>query len=239
MKFVFRLPSRLFVLVFLFMSSCLKNSDETARGPKSDIVVSNFVVTGNALDAWWDNDKLNANPLEFGSATGSPGSLYTAVGSGLHSIRLSSGNISVYNKNFSFEAGVKYSLFTYDSLQNEAVKVLLLKDDTATIDTLARMRFLQFIPGPDTLSLVLVNTNTGFRVTGSYIESKTLTGSENEFSLLLPPADYSMILQRKNVTIAELPSFDARARKIYTIVSKGIVNGTGTYQQGIEVIQHN
>jgi hypothetical protein len=238
MKLVFRLQQWPVFLVCLFASSCLKNSDETARGPKSEIAARNFVVTGNTLDVWWDNDKINDTPLEFGSATGAAGRLYTTVGGGLHAIRITANNIPVYNKIFSFETGARYSVFAYDSLKNEAVKVLILKDDTAVVDTVARLRFLQFIPGPDTLTAVLVNNNLGYNISRSYL-GNNISGSENEFALVLPPATYSILLRRKNTTIAQLPSFNATAGKNYSLISKGIVNGTGPYQQTIQVVAHN
>ena len=93
MKFFVHFPPRCraLLLLWIFVSSCLKNSDDTANGPKVEVAVRNFVVTGNSLDVWSDNDKITDAPLEFGSGTGTGAAFYKPIGTGLHALRITTG----------------------------------------------------------------------------------------------------------------------------------------------------
>lgn len=234
----------LFFIILIFATSCLKNEDGTANGPKAEMVISNYAVNNAAFDVAFDNSSLTTTPLSFGAGTGSGTNLYTKLAAGTHSIRLSAGNNVAIDNIFSLTADRKYSFFVYDTLKTASIKSLLLKDEIIPVDTIAKGRFLQFIPRSDTLTIKLTknaNPAVGDTLAASdlYMGRKSLTSSSINFFLLLKPGDYKLELLKNDSLIFRQSSFSAIAGKVYSFIAKGVKNGTGVYEQNITVLQHN
>lgn len=222
---------------FLF-SSCLKNKDSTVNGPKSQLAVANYVVNGASFDIAIDNTKINTTPIGFGRGISSDTIPYVPVGAGINNLKLSSGTDIVINNNVALEAGVSYSLFLYDTLKNNRVKAWLITDNLVRIDSLAAVRFLQFIPRADTLTLLLTKGSVSYYVNESYIGHKFEPGTGKEF-VPVPVGNYDITLQRKDTVIFKQSAVSMLPGKIYSIVSKGIKNGTGDYKENFTVVRHN
>ncbi len=220
-----------------FFSSCLKNKDSTGNGPKSQVAITNFVVNAS-INVILDNTALSAVPLGFGEGVSTGMGGYIPLGSGLHNLKLSSNSNVITDNTISITSGINYSFFIYDTLQNNRVKTLLLTDDLTAIDTVARARFLQFIPGADTLTLTL-KKDTTYTITDTYLGNKKTEVSTVAFSYALRPGSYQVTLQRKGVAIFQQAGFTATAGKLYSFIAKGIVGGTGNYKEVVSVVQHN
>src|SRR4051812_48106039 len=134
-------------IVFLF-ASCLKSSDNTGNGPKAQMAVTNFVVN-SAVNVTIDNASLSPVPIVFGGVVSTAAGGYTPIGAGLHSLQVTAPNSLNASNTISLTNGIHYSLFMYDPLQKNPKKTLLLADALTAVDTVAKARFLQFIPGSD------------------------------------------------------------------------------------------
>jgi hypothetical protein len=222
----------------MLFSSCLKNKDSTGDGPKSQVAITNYIVNGS-FNVLLDNALLTIAPLSFGSsvATGMGG--YAPIGSGLHNLKFTSGSNIIIDNTISLKSGINYSLFVYDTLQNNKVKTLLLTDDLTAIDTVARVRFLQFIPGVDSLTISFKKDVVEDSTSDIYIGNKKSKVTAVAFSLALPPGNYQIILKRKGVTIFQQAAFNVIAGKLYTLISRGIISGTGDYKENVSVVQQN
>ncbi len=232
-----KITGLLFCCCLLF-SSCLKNKDSTGNGPKSQVAITNYVVNGS-FNVLLDNTLVTTAPLGFGStiATGVGG--YAPVGSGLHNLKFTSGTNIIIDNTISLTSGINYSLFVYDTLQNNKVKELLLTDDLTSIDTVGRVRFLQFIPGADSLTISFKKDVVEYLTSDLYIGNKTSKVTAVAFSLALPPGNYQIILKRKGVTIFQQAAFNVTAGKLYTLIAKGVVSGTGDYKESVSIVQQN
>ena len=225
---------------FLF-SSCLKNKDSTANGPKANMTVSNYVVNGAPLNILYDGGLLTTAPLAYGKSIDTG---YIPVGAGIHSLRLTSGTDVIADNTISVQTGLTYSLFLYDTLKNNKVKSLLVEDNLVVIDTVAKARFLQFIPLPanDSLVLLLRKDTSGYQFIDAFVGNKSDPVSSGNFFPGLPPGNYQVQLLRKNVSapvLFTLPSFTVERGKIYSFIAKGTLTGTGDYAVGLTIMKNN
>ncbi|MEJ7766511.1 MAG: hypothetical protein WKF89_01780 [Chitinophagaceae bacterium] len=219
------------------LASCLKNTDSFDKGPKAEMVIINYVVNNASFEYAFANLNITSVPVPFGSATSLPGALYTKYAAGTHEIRFSSGNNST-NHLVSLIAGKKYSLFIYDTLRNSGVRKLLLQDEILPVDTIAKGRFLQFVPGNDSLTIVFTKSNDSLALDQPYIGNLAITGSIIDFTIQFPPGVYEVKLKRKSRLLYQA-SFILLPGKVYSFISKGLVNGTGLYKETLTLLQHN
>lgn len=238
---------RKLILIFfsiISLTSCLKNSDNFENGPKAQVLISNYVVNNAVFDVSFDNSSLTATPLSFGSGTGSSTDLYVNLVAGMHTIVINSGNKVVVDNVFSLSANRRYSFFLYDTLKNDSLKILMLTDDVVPVDTMAKSRFIQFIPN-DSLTITTIK-NTSSPVAGDtlvasdrYIGKKSITGSAIGFSTIFKPGDYKIQLSRNGNVIFTQASFVFLPGKVYSLIARGVMNGTGVYKETIAILQNN
>lgn len=205
---------------------------------KSQMAITNFVVNGS-FNVFLDNTLLTTAPLGFGSSVANGVGGYAPIGSGLHNLKFTSGTNIIIDNTISLSSGNNYSLFVYDTLQNNKVKALLLTDDLTSIDTVGRLRFLQFIPGADSLTLSFKKDVVEYSTSELYIGNKASLITAVTFSLALPPGNYQIILKRKGVPIFQQAAFTITAGKLYTLISRGVISGTGDYKESVSVVQQN
>jgi len=221
----------------LLISSCLKSKDDTGNGAKSQLSITNYVVNGS-LGIMFDNSALTMAPIGYGNgiATGTGG--YASLGSGLHNMKLATGVSLISDNTISLTPAYNYSLFYYDTLKNNKVRSLLLTDDLTTIDTVGRARFLQFIPGADSLTLYISKDTLTYSIRDTYVGNKTVKVDPVAFSVSLKPTLYKVMLQRKGVTIVQ-DTITVQAGKIYSFIAKGVIGGAGVYKESVTVVHHN
>ncbi|MEO5995736.1 MAG: DUF4397 domain-containing protein [Chitinophagaceae bacterium] len=230
----------LFLCSGVLFSSCLKNKDSTGDGPKSQMAITNYVVNGASFNVLYDNTTITTAPLSFGNSISNGSGAYVPFSAGIHNFKLNSGTDLVADNSISLETGKNYSIFLYDTLKNNKVKSLMLTDDLVAVDTtVAKGRFLQFIPGADSLTLYLAKDTLLFAVRDTYIGNKSEPGSENTFFMILPPGSYQLQLQRNNTVIFQQASISMLRGKLYSFVCTGTINGTGVYKERVSVVQHN
>lgn len=232
-----KITGLLFCSCFLF-SSCLKNKDSLGDGPKSQLAITNYVVNGS-FNVLLDNMLLTTAPLGFGSSVANGVGGYAPIGSGLHNFKFVSGANIIIDNIISLSSGINYSLFVYDTLQNNKVKALLLTDDLTAIDTVGRIRFLQFIPGADSLTISFKKDVVEYSTSELYIGNKTSRITAVAFSLALPPGNYQIIIKRKGISIFQQAAFTVTAGKLYTLISRGVISGTGDYKESLSIVQQN
>lgn len=233
-----KLPG-MFIAITLFFSACLKNMDNTDSGPKAGLSVTNLVLNADPVDIYVNETKVNTTALTFGSTTGNSMNPYIPVAAGTHTLQVNAAVQTVLQKNVSLQAAKRYSLYLFDTLKNNNVRVILLSDDTTSTDTLARVRFLHFVPGRDTLSAILYSGTSGFQVTDTYFGNYNLPDAEVPFSIRVRPGDYRIELRNRNKLLFEQASYTLKAGKLYTFLARGATGGTGNYKESITIIQHN
>ena len=221
-------------------TSCLKNKDSTGDGPKAQMAITNYVVNGASFNVLYDNTTTTTTPLSFGNGISTGLGAYAPFSAGIHNFKLNSGTDFAADNSISLETGKSYSFFLYDTLKNNKVKSWLLTDDLTTADTtIAKARFLQFIPGADSLTLYLAKDTLLFAVRDTYIGNKSEPGLENTFFMNLPPGNYQLQLQRNSAVIFQQASVSMLRGKLYSFVCSGTINGTGVYKENVSVVQHN
>ena len=224
-----------------FLISCLKNKDTTANGPKARITVGNYVVNSAAFNILYDAGALTTAPLAYGKSFDSG---YIPVGAGIHNLTITSGTDVIASNSISVQTGISYSLFLYDTLKNKTVKAWLVEDIMVAVDTVAKARFLQFIPLPanDSLTFRLTNNLRGYEIIDAFVGNKSAPGNGSDFFANLQPGTYQVQLLRKNLpvpVIYTLPSYTVERGRLYTFIAKGTVNGTGEYAIGLNVVKNN
>jgi hypothetical protein len=226
------------MIVALLFSACLKNEDNTAEGPKGQLAVINVSFNTAAIDLTVDKNKVTTTPVAFGTASGSAGNNYLSVQAGLRQMLLTGASATYLDKMYAVDANKYYSMFVFDTMKNNLANVYILNDDTTTVDTLAKARFFHFIPGKDTLSALLIKTNTstdtallGSNVT--YLSSVT-----SGFPVLVKPGSYRLELKRSGSIIYKDTPVVIQARKLYSFIAKGVSGGMGSNSPSILLLQN-
>ena len=227
----------LFILVLGF-SACLKNEDNTAEGPKAQLAVINASYNTPAFDLTIDKNKVTTTTIAFGAASGSAGNIYLPVEAGLRQMILSGSSTTFLDKNFAMVANSYYSMLVLDTMKNNFVNVYVLRDDTTTIDTLAKARFFHFIPGKDTLSALLIRTTATTDTTTMASNVTYLSGVTSEFPVIVKPGSYRLELKQRGSVIYNNPTVVIEARKLYSFIGKGTSGGAGPYNPSILFLQN-
>ncbi len=226
------------MIIVLGFSACLKNDDKTAEGPKAQLALINVSFNTPPIDLTVDKNKITASPVAFGTASGSTGNIYLPVQAGLRQMILTGTSVTFLDKNFSAEANKYFSMFVLDTMKNNLANVYILNDDTTTIDTLAKARFLHFIPGNDTLSALLIKTSTTTDTVTLASNVSYLSSVTSTFPLLIKPGSYRLELKLKGAVIYKDTAVAIQARKLYSFIAKGISGGVAPDNPSILVLQN-
>lgn len=223
----------------MLLSSCLKNKDSTGDGPKAQMSITNYVVNAAALDISFDDARITTAPLAFGNSIAGGTGGYLPFGAGIHNFKLVSGTDPVFDNSLFLDPGKSYSVFFYDTLKNNKVKTIILTDELVVVDTIAKARFLQFIPRSDSLTLILKRDTLIIAIRDAYMGNKPNASSESDFFENLPPGNYQLQLQSNSSVLFQQASFVVLPGKLYSFIARGVVNGSGDYKERVTVVQHN
>lgn len=219
----------------VFMVACHKKDDDSAF--KANVAVYHFVLNADSLSVLYDDNKVTGNPsLSFGVTTSLNGKAYLRLGAGTHDLKLMAGNTLLKENTLSTTAGSYYSLILFDSVKNNTVKTALVQDVVVPVSTLSQVRFINTIPGSDTLSVTLARAVTVVRGTDIYIGNKSSLAYAFD---TLHPGNWQVSLLRNSTEIARLDSFSLQAGKLYSFVAKGLKGGAGAYKESLVAVPNN
>jgi hypothetical protein len=154
-----------FLALLVMAAACSKSAG--VRENTAFVAITQTVPGISPLDILSDGTSvLGGSLLGYGQTTGTAGNPYVQATAGVRLMKIIAGTQTLNQGNTAFQQGYHYSLFVYDSLQNDSVKLFILQDNQAArTDTFTYVRFINFSPGTY-LNLVLTNQQdtivTGF-----------------------------------------------------------------------------
>ena len=209
------------ILCVTLFTSCLKNGDNLTS-KSVQVALINYAVNSGNVTLNLDDDNLTPTPVTFPGVTGNSAAIYLSAHAGTRQLRLSNASTTLFDKNYTFDAGKLYSVFLYDSIRNNTAGVFILPDDTTSIDTLGRLRFLHLLPGRDTISMSAVST---FRA-DTLVRNVFYAGSVTDaFPITEKPGIYSIkVFSASKVLLANV-SVEIRQRDVLSFVLHPTVTG--------------
>ncbi|MBO9729819.1 MAG: DUF4397 domain-containing protein [Chitinophaga sp.] len=159
-------------------------------------------------------------------------------------IKLSMGSNVVANGKFSFENGAAYSLFIYDTLTNNKVKFVILKDMISNPGTTkANIRFLHLSPNTPPVDIDVFSGNDSIRLVkaGAYIGNSPDVTALAPFKTIITGkfrVKVKTMVGNKIVTLLDIPSLELSGQKTYTLFLKGVNNGSSDAAIGLQLWMH-
>ncbi|MGO4294992.1 DUF4397 domain-containing protein [Chitinophaga sp. RAB17] len=229
-----------FVLAGVFITACKKKTDPTPDAEISYLqVIHASPKTAEMLVNI--NQKKALHRVQYLSAT----KPYTSMLSGANlPVQLTLGsNIAAENK-ITFEKAANYSLFIYDTLKNNKVKFIVLKDVfTNPGVTKMNIRFLHLSPNTSPVDIDLFKGNDSIRLekANAFIGDNPNTTALSTFKAITA-GDYRVKVKiqvaGKPVTLIDIPKVQLTAQKTVTLFLRGLTNGTAGNETGLQVWQH-
>ena len=226
-----------FCLIILF--SCNKSSNINANTAYVALTHVAYNLPPIGLSLSGDSSVFSA-PLPFGQTTGTPGNPYSTTPSRVSrmSIYLASDTAVNIHGNAAFRQGAHYSIFFFDSLDQNVVNLIVLQDNTTILqDTFTYYRYMNFVPGDTLWGLELINNRKDFRYAAdtiifpsspfvglntnpaAYPMTNTMrTGNYNAFAFLNnanPIADTSLLVPLGAIQIDSLVNYNIYLQGVY------------------------
>lgn len=206
-------------IVAVTFSSCLKNHDDTPYPvqPVAGLNVANASPGTASFNFGLDNNYVNGPALVYGQRSG-----YLSAYTGKRLFSLTSGGTTqvIATDTLNLSDNNYYSLFITGL--NSSPSFFFTQDDLSAPPTgKAKIRFIQLSPdgGPFDLGVkggATLFSNQAYKTASNFIT--------------IDPATYSFQLKADNTgTITPIDSVAISAGKIYTVWSKGLIEGTGDY----------
>ena len=233
-----RFGFRVFFLFFLF-TACNKSSK--VHENKAFVTITNTSPGSSPIDVISDGSSiLGGTILSYNQTTGTPGKPYIQATAGVSQLAVTEGMETVLKGNTAFQQGLYYSLFVYDTLTNDSLKLFILQDNLQTrTDTFTYVRFINFSPGTF-LNLLLTNdkdtVGTGFM---PYAGNKL--NPTDYYYQILRIGSYGVRAFRDTLYANSVPldSLQIDSTKIYTVFLQGFPDSTGKDSLMLKSIQHN
>ena len=231
--------------IFYLLTACNKSNYNNTSGSNGQAYVSvtNASPGTSAYDIFSDNTKVNTSgQLSYGSTTGSAGNPYLAFPIGTHSFRLSSNGTSfVSDTSVAFMANQHYSVFAYDTLQSGKLRTLILKDNlTVPISGQAGVRFLNLSSNVSSENALLIRGMDTIRINNLAFVGNTTTSIDSlAVFRTVNAGTYNIRVNSGENILWSRDSLTLASGKVYTIYSRGFMNGTGVDSLSTGVIQGN
>jgi len=231
------------------INACSKSNNNTTVTPtgSSFVSVTNVSASTNAYSVYSDTSNIyRTGTLRYGSTTGiSGGNPYETIVSGNHAIKLTNGvNNIIIDSNGTFANNGYYSYFVYDTGAN--IKTLRLNDNlTQPSSGSAKVRFLNLTPNSTAVNLWLINTDTTTKdsvqfANSGYLGSGLITADSASTFKTVTAGTYKVVVNSTlELNLFTMDSIALASGKIYTLYTKGYVNGLGVDSVGIGVINNN
>jgi hypothetical protein len=223
----------------LLVISCSKSAG--TRENKAFVTVTHTAPGSAPIDVFYDKVSiLGGNPIAYDQTSGTPGSPYVEATAGVRQLQVTEGDKTVLSGNTAFQQGVHYSVFIYDTLTNDSLKMFILQDNLQSrVDTFTYVRFINFSPGTY-FNLVLTSKRdtvaTGFQ---EYAGNK-LNPSFYAFRLL-HIGNYAARVFQDTLFANSVPLDSIRidSTKIYTLFLQGFPGSVGAEGLMLKSIRHN
>lgn len=228
------------VLLFLLLTiSCNKSSGTHEN--KAFVTITHTAPGSSPIDVLYDGSSiLGGSTLAYNQTTDNGGSPYLKATAGVRELQVKEGSQTVLQGNTAFQQGLYYSLFVYDTLKNDSLKMFILQDNLQIrTDSFTYVRFINFSPD-SYLNVVLTSKRdtvaTGFQ---QYAGNK-LNPSYYSFRNL-HIGSYAARAFRDTVYANSIPldSLQVDSTKIYTIFLQGFADSAGRNGLMLKSIQHN
>ncbi|HVY76407.1 MAG TPA: DUF4397 domain-containing protein [Puia sp.] len=227
-------------LLAVFAFCCSKSSGVNEN--KANVTVAHVAPGFGPLDMLYGGSSILAgDSLSYGQSTGSPGNTYVEATAGVRNLEVQESGKPVLSGNTAFLQGGHYSVFAYDTLQNDSLKLLILQDNLQLYSDPLKdnVRFINFSPG-SSLSLVMTNTTdtnvtvfqpfAGYQTDPSHYAFKPFTTGY-----------YGVRVFRDSSFANSIPvdSVNLSTNTIYTLYLQGYLDSSGSKPLQLKVIQYN
>lgn len=204
----------------VLFSACSKNTATPEDPNIANVTVINTSPTLATFNVYMDGNRINPAALPFGGAMP-----YFQLVGGDHSFKFTtaSSTESIITKKFTFAQQKIYSLIVVDKA--DKLDLLLLEDAIVTPATdKARIRFINLSPDAPALDLVVKDATTVLIGDKAYKAASAFIDIE--------PKTYSFQIKDKATSAvkATIADTEIKAGRTYTIISRGLLNATGTDQ---------
>jgi hypothetical protein len=239
MKRNFLFPAAALIAAFaLFFVSCKKNDSGDSQPSQASVLLVNASPGDSATYDFYFNDvKLNSQPISYTSSSG-----YLPITAKSYTIKVAAANTinPVASGSFNFGSNRSYSVFTYDTLQSGKVKVFATEDDiSAPAPGKAKVRFFHLSPVNIPLD-ILVNDSVMF-ANRSYADNVADNSKSAFRSVSAGTYTIKIKLSGSPETIPPLITLNGinfADGKVYTVITKGKLNGKGVNELGAQVIMN-
>lgn len=219
--------------VLIAFNSCKKDDDDGPVAPAQYMVVHS-APGAPAVELYLDDIKASTSATSFGNA-----SAYNSIAAKQYNVKIAAVNsISpVAETTINLDGGNNYSIFAYDTLLNGKVKLFSVQDDlTAPPAGKAKIRFFHLVPGPNSPNVDIAANNTVLFPNRSFADNVSDGGKGNFITVDAGTYTLNARLAGSAIDLLEVPGVTVEAGKIYTIIAKGRVIGTGETALGAQVI---
>jgi len=219
----------------LFMNSCKKDDDDGPVEPSNYMVV--HAATGApSVELYLDDAKASASAIAFGT-----NSAYATTPPKQYNVKLAGVNTinALAETSINMNAGRSYSIYAYDTLLSNKLKVFTLEDDlSAPAAGKAKVRFLHLSPNTtvNKIAVDLAANNTVIFPNRTYADVTTDASKAAFVSVDAGSYVVTVRLAGTNVSVLSVPGVVVEAGKVYTIVAKGILGRGGSNELSAQLI---
>ncbi len=219
--------------VLIAFNSCKKDDD----GPvaPAEFMVVHSTPGAPAVELYLDDVKASTSPVSFATASN-----YSSIASKQYNVKIAAVNTinPIAETTVNLDGGNNYSIFAYDTLLNGKAKVFAVRDDlSAPPAGKAKVRFFHLVPGINSPSVDIAANDNVLFPNRSYADNVSDGGKAN--FVTIDAGTYTLTARlagSSTIDILNIPGVVVEAGKIYTIIAKGRINGSGETALGAQVI---
>lgn len=217
-----RLVIRIYLLIMVWLYACTSSTEFPDSNASAALFAGHFAPGAGTIEASFGGKPILGSGLAYGQWTRDTALRYVPIGSGVETMQWLHQQSLFLSGNLSLRRGEFYSLFFADSLRNSRPSWYLIKEDTATIDSVALVRWLPLVPDQDTLSARLLNArDTAIVAESAYFDRQfinTPRALSFAFNRVVKPGNYQLEIYRRNQLIRTQSNIQIKPRSLYTFV---------------------
>jgi len=219
----------------LFLNSCKKDDDDGPEEPANYMVVHSSPGSA-AVELYLDDVKASTSPIAYGT-----NSAYATIAPKQYNVKIAAVNTinPLAETSVNLNEGRYHSIFVYDTLLNSKVKVFTTEDDLSTPPSgKAKIRFLHFSPPSPAgnLAFDILGNNTVLFANRSYADVASDGSKANFINVDAGTYTVDVRIASSQIPVFSVPGVVVEAGKIYTLIAKGKVSGSGETAIGAQLI---
>jgi hypothetical protein len=230
-------------LIAFALLGCNKNINADAN--KAYLAVTNAAPGIPPIYIYFNGGPLgqDTSGVPLDSTTGIAGNHYLDAIAGIHTLKISSlANNTYVDGNTALGNGQYYSMFTYDTIPNGGLKVLILQDEfVAPPDTSSIVRVLNLSPDTTLYDLILTNAVDTFSFPYiPYVGTSPNPGYLSPFGYYITQGSYGVVAYLDSLSpVKVLDSLNFTGGSIYSLYYTTGLVGTNPDSLTIHLLQHN